>query len=84
MLTIFHLYLCIFPSLNLNLNFKILLFYRWVKLSLTTRKEHRLRVLENKALRKVFGPNRQELTGRRINLQNEELHNLYASSYIFR
>jgi hypothetical protein len=32
--------------------------------SLTLREEHRLRVLENKVLRRIFGPKRDEVTGR--------------------
>jgi hypothetical protein len=31
--------------------------------SLTLRKEHRLRVLENRVLRRIFGPKRDEVTG---------------------
>jgi hypothetical protein len=31
--------------------------------SLTLRKEHRLRVFENKVLRRIFGPKRDEVTG---------------------
>jgi hypothetical protein len=34
-----------------------------VKLSLTLREEHRLRVFENRALRRIFGPKRDEVTG---------------------
>jgi hypothetical protein len=32
---------------------------------LTLREEHRLRVFENRALRDIFGPKRDEMTGRR-------------------
>jgi hypothetical protein len=46
------------------------------------RKEHRLRVFENRVLRRIFGPGRDELTGRCRKLQNKELHNLYSTSYI--
>jgi hypothetical protein len=31
--------------------------------SLTLREEHRLRVLENRVLRRIFGPKRDEVTG---------------------
>jgi hypothetical protein len=34
-----------------------------VKLGLILRKEHRLRVFENRVLRKIFGPKRDEVTG---------------------
>jgi hypothetical protein len=36
-------------------------------------------VFENKALRRIFRPNRQEITGGSIKLHNEEHHNLYSS-----
>jgi hypothetical protein len=40
--------------------------------------EHRLRVFENRGLRGIFGPKRDEVTGGWRKLQNEELHNLYS------
>jgi hypothetical protein len=43
------------------------------------REEHRLRVFENKVLRRIFGPNRDEVTGEWRKLHNEELHDLYSS-----
>jgi hypothetical protein len=43
-------------------------------LSLTLREEHRLRVFENRVLRRIFGPKRDELTGEWMKLHNEELH----------
>jgi hypothetical protein len=46
--------------------------------SLTLRKEHRLRVFENKVLRKIFGPKRDEVTGGWRKLYNEELCDLYS------
>jgi hypothetical protein len=48
-------------------------------LSLTPREEHRLRVFENRVLRRIFGPKRNEVTGEWKKLHNEELHNLYSS-----
>jgi hypothetical protein len=45
--------------------------------SLTLREEHRLRVFENRVLRRIFGPKRDEVTGDWRNLHNEELHNSY-------
>jgi hypothetical protein len=45
--------------------------------SLTLREEHGLRVFENRVLRRIFGPKRDEVIGWR-KLQNEELHNLYC------
>jgi uncharacterized membrane protein len=52
--------------------------------SLTLREEHRLRVFENRALRRIFGPKRDEVTGEWRKLHNEELHNLYSSPDIIR
>ena len=51
--------------------------------SLTLREEHRLRVFENRVLR-IFGPKRDEITGERRKLSNEELNDLYCSPNIFR
>jgi hypothetical protein len=50
--------------------------------SLTLREEHRLRVFENRVLRRIFGPRRDEVTGDWRKLRNEELHNLYSSPNI--
>jgi hypothetical protein len=50
----------------------------------TIRQEHRLRVFENRVLRGLFGPKRDEVTGDWRKLQNEELHNFYSSSDIIR
>jgi hypothetical protein len=46
--------------------------------SLTLREEHRLRVFENRVLRRIFVPKRDEMTGEWRKLHNEELHNLYS------
>jgi hypothetical protein len=48
-------------------------------LSLTLKEEHRLKVFENRILRRIFGPKRNEVTGEWRKLINEELHNLYSS-----
>jgi hypothetical protein len=45
----------------------------------TLREKQRLRVFENRWLRRIFGPRRDEVTGCWRNLHNEELHNLYSS-----
>jgi hypothetical protein len=50
--------------------------------SLTLRNEHRLRVFENRVLRKIFGSKRDEVTGCWRQLHNEELRGLYSSSSI--
>ncbi|KAJ4436977.1 hypothetical protein ANN_17109 [Periplaneta americana] len=52
--------------------------------TLTLREEHRLRVFENKVLRKIFGAKRDEVTGEWRKLHNAELHALYSSSNIIR
>jgi hypothetical protein len=52
--------------------------------SLTIREEHKLRVFENRVLRRIFGPKRDGLTGGWRKLHNEELHNLYSSPSIIR
>jgi hypothetical protein len=40
--------------------------------------ERRLKVLENRVLRRIFGPKRDEVTGEWRKLLNEELHDLYC------
>jgi hypothetical protein len=52
--------------------------------SLTSRVEHRLRVFENRVLRRIFGPKRDEVTGGWKKLHNEELRDLYSSPSIIR
>jgi hypothetical protein len=52
--------------------------------SLTLREEHRLRVFENRVLRRIFGPKRDEVTGDWRKLHNEELRRLYSSPSIIR
>jgi hypothetical protein len=46
--------------------------------SLTFREEYRLRVFENRVLRRIFGPKREE-DGSWRKLHNDKLHSLYAS-----
>jgi hypothetical protein len=53
-------------------------------LSLTLREEHRLGVFENRVLRRIFGPKRDEVTIEWRKLHNEVLHDLYASSSIIK
>jgi hypothetical protein len=48
--------------------------------SFTLREERRLRVPENRVLRRIFGPKWDEVTGEWRKLHNEELNDLYSSS----
>ena len=52
--------------------------------SLTLREEHRLSVFENRVLRRIFGPKRDEVAGEWRKLHNEELNDLYSSPNIVR
>jgi hypothetical protein len=47
--------------------------------SLALREEHKLRVFENRVLRRIFGRRRDEVTGEWRRLHNGELYNLYSS-----
>jgi len=51
---------------------------------LTLREERRLRVFENRVLRKMFGPKRDKVTGEWRKLHHEELNYLYSSPTIIR
>jgi hypothetical protein len=53
--------------------------YGYETWSLTLREEHGLRVFENKVLRRICGPKRDEVTGEWRKLHNEELRDLYSS-----
>jgi hypothetical protein len=48
------------------------------------REKHRLRVFENRVLRKLFGPKREEVIGEWIKLHNEELYDHRCSPYTIR
>jgi hypothetical protein len=48
------------------------------------REEYRLKVFENKVLRRIFGPKTDEVTGERRRLHNEKLYALYSSPDISR
>ena len=52
--------------------------------SLTLREEHRLRVFENKVVRKIFRAKKDEITGEWRKLHNAKLHALYSSPNIIR
>ena len=74
-----------------NLKFKIrrtiflpVVLYGCETWSLTLREERRLRVFENRVLRKTFGPKRDEVTGEWRELHNEKFNDLYCSPNIVR
>jgi hypothetical protein len=50
--------------------------------SVTLREENRLRVFENRVLRRIFGPKRDGVRGEWRRLRNEELYDMYSSSNI--
>jgi hypothetical protein len=52
--------------------------------SLTLKEEHRLRVFENRMLRRLFGLKRDEVTGEWRKLHSEELRDSYSSPSIIR
>jgi hypothetical protein len=80
-----------FPSVAKNLKMRTyktiilpVILYGCETWSLTPREEHMLRVFENKVLRSIFGPQRDEVTGGWRKLHNEELRDLYSSPSIIR
>jgi len=56
-------------------------FHAW---SLTLREGHSLRVFENRVLKKIFGPNREEVTGEGKRLHEQGRQNLYSLPNIIR
>ena len=48
------------------------------------KEERTLRVFENRVLKRIFGPKRDEVTGEQIKLPNEELNDSYSSPNILR
>jgi hypothetical protein len=80
-----------FRLLSKNLKIKIqrtiilpVVLYGCESWSLTLREESMLRVFENRVLRRVSGPKRDEVTGEWKKLHNEELNDLYSLSNIVR
>jgi hypothetical protein len=81
----------VLPSRLLSKNLKIKIFknislpvvlYGCETLSLTLREEYRLRVIENRVLRRIFGPKRDGMTEGWRKFHNEELHELYSTNII--
>jgi hypothetical protein len=54
------------------------------KIGLTLSKEHRLRVLENRALRRIFGPKLEDVTGEWRRLHNAKHYELYYTGKKFK
>jgi len=50
--------------------------------SFTLTEEHRLRVFENRVVRRIFGPKREEVAEGWGRLHNEEFHNSFASENV--
>jgi len=83
--------ICLLSSSFLTENLKIKI-YRAIILSfvlcgcetwsLTLREERRLRVSENKVLKRIFGPKREDVTGECRKLHNEELNDLYSPNMV--
>jgi len=73
----------IWCGISKNINIKIyrtviVVLYGCETWSLTLREERRLRVLENRVLRGIFGPKRDEVTREWRKVHNEELNVLYC------
>jgi hypothetical protein len=52
--------------------------------SLILREERRLRMFENRVLRRIYGPNRNKVPGECRKLHNEKLKDLHCSAYVIR
>ena len=88
-----HSVLNILSSSLLSKNFKIkihrniilpVVFYEYETWSFKLREESRLRVFENRVLRRIFGLRREEVTGEWRKLHNEELNHLHCSPTVVR
>jgi hypothetical protein len=62
----------------------LVVLYKCETWSLILREERRLRVFENRVLRIISGPKRDEVKGERRKLHNEERNELYPSRNIYR
>jgi hypothetical protein len=89
----YHSVQCLLSCRPLSRNLKVKLhrtvilpvvLYGYETWSLTLREEHRLKVFENRMLRRIFGTRRDEVTGEWRKLHNGEPHNLYTSPDIIR
>jgi len=83
---IFCLPVC-YPKFKVKINRNIIspvVLYGCETWSLTLREKRRLRVFENRVLRRIFGPKRDKVTGGWRKLHNEELNDLYSTPNIVR
>jgi hypothetical protein len=89
----YHSIQCLLSSHLLSRNVKVkvyktiilpLVLYGYEARSLTLMEENRLRVFEDRVLRRIFGPKRDEVTGEWRKLHSKEFHNLYSSPDIIR
>jgi hypothetical protein len=76
----FYLLVCSPNNVNIRIHRTLIppvVLYGCETWSLISREEHRLRVFENRVLRRIFGPKKDEMTGEWKKLHNEELRDLY-------
>jgi hypothetical protein len=71
-------------NIKINIYSVVLLVYGCETWTLTFREEHRLRVFENRVLRRIFGPKWEEVTRKWRKLNIEELNYLYSLTNIVR
>jgi hypothetical protein len=55
-----------------------------MKRSFILREKHRLRMFQNRVLKRIFGPKKEKVAGEWRKMRGEELRNLYSSSNIVR
>ena len=84
-------HLLYFSLLSKNIKIKIhrtvtlpFVLYECETWSATLMEEHRLRVLENRMLMKIFGPKRDEAIEKWSRLHNQQLYDVYSSPNIIR
>jgi hypothetical protein len=70
-----------FPALFSFCDVHVFCVVLWISVNIG---DHRLRVFENRVLRRIFGPKRDKVTGDWRTLHNEEFRNLYSSPNIIR